>query len=86
MAFMGSQIGCHIGMLAKLKASEQAASDNLKPIINEATQAVTAHLERAREICHSLDKGNGEQTASNATDGSRIEKEGKRDQNEGGRR
>ncbi len=86
MAFMGSQIGCHIGMLAKLKASEHAASDNLKPILDEATQMVTAHLEQAREICHSLDKDRGDQTASNSGDGSRIEKEGKRDQTEGDRR
>jgi predicted outer membrane protein len=54
-AFAGSQIGAHVGMLAKLKASEQHASPELASIIQESQQVVESHLEQAKQICEELE-------------------------------
>jgi predicted outer membrane protein len=54
-AFAGSQIGAHVGMLAKLKASEQHVSSELAPIIQESQQTVQMHLEQAKQLCEELE-------------------------------
>jgi predicted outer membrane protein len=54
-AFAGSQIGAHIGMLAKLKASQQHASPELASMINESEQTVQKHLDHAKQLCQELE-------------------------------
>ncbi len=54
-AFAGSQIGAHVGMLAKLKASQQQASPELASIIKESEQSVQSHLEHAKQLCKELE-------------------------------
>lgn len=54
-AFAGSQIGAHVGMLAKLKASSQNASPELAAIIQESEQSVQKHLEHAKMLCKELE-------------------------------
>jgi predicted outer membrane protein len=54
-AFAGSQVGAHVGMLAKLKASEQHASPELASIIQESQQVVQSHLEQAKQLCEELE-------------------------------
>jgi predicted outer membrane protein len=56
-AFAGMQVGAHIGMLAKLKASKQHASGELASLIDESQQIVESHLERAKELCKELEGG-----------------------------
>lgn len=48
--YIGSQVGAHIGMLAKLRASEPFATGQLKQVIAEATQTVEKHLEHAKQL------------------------------------
>jgi len=48
--YMGSQVGAHIGMLAKLRGSQQFASGELKQVIQEAEQTVQKHLDQAKQI------------------------------------
>jgi predicted outer membrane protein len=54
-AFAGMQIGAHVGMLAKLKASERHATGELASVIQESKQAVEQHLEQAKQICKDLE-------------------------------
>jgi predicted outer membrane protein len=54
-AFIGSQVGAHIGMLAKLKASEQHASPELASLLNESSMTVKSHFEKAKQICKDLE-------------------------------
>jgi predicted outer membrane protein len=54
-AFVGSQIGAHVGMLAKLKASQQYASPEFASIIQESEQSVQQHLEHAKQLCQELE-------------------------------
>jgi predicted outer membrane protein len=54
-AFAGMQIGAHVGMLAKLKASEGHASGELASVIQESKQVVEQHLEQAKQICKDLE-------------------------------
>jgi predicted outer membrane protein len=53
-AFAGMQVGAHVGMLAKLKASEKHASPELASIIKESQQTVEQHLEHAKQLCEQL--------------------------------
>ena len=55
--FVGSQIGGHIAMLAKLKASEEFASPELQPIIQDCQQAVEQHLDKAKELAKAVAEG-----------------------------
>jgi predicted outer membrane protein len=48
--YVGSQIGSHIAMLAKLKAAQQFASPELQPIIQESQQVTEQHLDKAKEL------------------------------------
>lgn len=54
-AFAGSQIGAHVGMLAKLKAAEQHASPELASMIKESQQKVQSHLEHVKQLCEELE-------------------------------
>ena len=54
-AYIGQQCVAHIDMLAKLKASEQFASANLKPVIQEGAQMAQQHLTKCKEIMKTLD-------------------------------
>jgi predicted outer membrane protein len=54
-AFAGMQVGAHVGMLAKLKASQQHASPELASIIQESEQTVQRHLEQAKQLCQELE-------------------------------
>lgn len=54
-AFAGMQVGAHVGMLAKLKASERHASPELASIIQESQQTVQNHLEQAKQLCKQLE-------------------------------
>jgi hypothetical protein len=52
--YIGQQVGAHIGMLAKLQASEQYATGELRNFIQEATQTVEGHLQHAKELAKEL--------------------------------
>lgn len=56
-AFAGMQVGAHVGMLAKLKASEQHASGQLASVVKESQQSVQNHLEQAKQLCKQLEGG-----------------------------
>jgi predicted outer membrane protein len=53
--YIGQQIGAHLGMLAKLKGSEQFASPQLQAFIQEATKTVQKHFDHAKEIAKTLE-------------------------------
>jgi predicted outer membrane protein len=52
--YVGQQVGAHIAMLAKLQASEQYATGELRNFIQEATQTVEGHLQHAKELAKEL--------------------------------
>jgi predicted outer membrane protein len=52
--YVGQQVGAHIGMLAKLQASQPYASGELRTFIQEATQTVETHLTHAKELAKEL--------------------------------
>jgi predicted outer membrane protein len=54
--YMSSQVGAHIGMLAKLRGSQQFASGELKQVIQEAEQTVQKHLEHAKIIAKEVEQ------------------------------
>ena len=54
-AFLGQQIFFHIDTLAKLKAMEDYAPADLKPIIESEITATQTHLEQAKNICKQWD-------------------------------
>ena len=53
--YMAQQIGAHIGMLAKLTGSEQFASAELQPVIEQQQQTVQQHLQMAKQIMQQLE-------------------------------
>lgn len=53
-AYIGQQIGAHTAMLAKLSASENAASGDLKQLIKEGKDETKDHLEKAKKIMKDL--------------------------------
>jgi putative membrane protein len=53
--YIGQQMGAHLGMLAKLKGSEQFASPQLKSFIQEATKTVQKHFDKTKEIAKTLE-------------------------------
>jgi predicted outer membrane protein len=52
--YIGQQVGAHIGMLAKLQASEKYATGELRTFIQEATQTVEGHLQHAKNLAKEL--------------------------------
>lgn len=65
MAYMGSHVGAHIGMLAKLKASEQHASSELASLVSESSKTVKSHFEKAKKICKELESSADTRQARN---------------------
>lgn len=64
-AFAGMQVGAHVGMLAKLKASEQQASGELATLIQESQQIVKNHLDEAKQLCKQLEGNSNLRQARN---------------------
>lgn len=63
-AFAGTQVGVHVGMLAKLKASQQFASPELAGIIRESEQVVQNHLEQAKQLCQQLETASSQEAST----------------------
>jgi predicted outer membrane protein len=55
IAYLNRQAFAHVNMLAKLQASEQIASDQLRPLIAQAIPMVQHHLTMAKEMKTSLE-------------------------------
>ena len=55
-AFVGSQIGAHIGMLAKLKAAETETSPKLSQWTIKAQETTKMHKEHLQELMESISK------------------------------
>lgn len=68
--YIGQQMGAHLGMLAKLKGSEQFASPQLRSFIQEATKTVEKHYDKTKEIAKTLESEATHQSAQR-TDESR---------------
>ena len=67
--YIGQQIGAHVGMLAKLTGSEQFASAELQPVLQQQRQTVEQHLQHAKKLAQQLE---GEsQTAERRTENRR---------------
>jgi hypothetical protein len=69
MAYIGQQMGAHLGMLAKLKGSESFASAELRPVLQEITQTVDQHFKHAKQIKTALkddDSAGGRQARTGA--------------------
>jgi len=54
-AFLGQQAGAHIGMLATLKVFEKHATDEMRPLIQEALATTEKHFNHANELMQNLD-------------------------------
>ena len=54
--YMSAQVGAHIGMLAKLRGSQQFASGELKQVIQDAEQSVQKHLDHAKQIAKEVEQ------------------------------
>jgi predicted outer membrane protein len=65
MAYIGQQCVAHTQMLAKLQASEQFASGELRSFIQEAQQTVQTHQQHAKDLKKELKNqaGSGNQAA-----------------------
>lgn len=50
MAFVGQQMGAHIGMTAKLKASRSFVSADLQQVLDEGLQVTMQHHEKAKQL------------------------------------
>lgn len=53
-AFVGTQVGAHIGMLAHLKAAQPHVSGELQQIMKEATQSAEQHKQQADQLMKEL--------------------------------
>lgn len=53
-AYIGQQIGAHMGMLAQLRGSRQFAHGELQPIIEEGERMTQQHLDQAKQIMAQL--------------------------------
>lgn len=70
-AFVGQQIGTHIGMLAKLSGSDQFASTELQQVLQQQQETTQQHLQHAKKVMQELDGQS--QTAERPT-GERVER------------
>ncbi|BBO33435.1 DUF4142 domain-containing protein [Lacipirellula parvula] len=61
-AFIGQQVGAHIGMLAQLRGSKDFASPELQKVISEGEKTTEAHMAAAKKIMSQL-KTNASTTA-----------------------
>jgi predicted outer membrane protein len=53
-AYIGQQIGAHIGMLAELRGSKNFATGQLQQVISEGEQVTQKHLAEAKQIMSQL--------------------------------
>jgi predicted outer membrane protein len=53
-AFIGQQLGAHVGMLAQLRGSNSFASPELQKVIAEGEKMTTAHMAEAKKIMAQL--------------------------------
>jgi predicted outer membrane protein len=60
-AYIGQQIGAHIGMLAELRGSKNFATDQLQQVITEGEQMTQKHLAEAKQIMSQLKDQQGSQ-------------------------
>jgi predicted outer membrane protein len=58
-AYLGQQIGAHLGMLAELRVSQRHASQQLKPVLQEGEQMTEQHLAQAKSIMEQLHSASG---------------------------
>lgn len=54
--FIGQQVGAHVAMLAKLKASREFATGEVQQFIDEAIQTVEEHHKQAKQLAEKLEK------------------------------
>jgi predicted outer membrane protein len=59
--YIGQQVMAHVGMLAKLEASQNHVSPEFQQVIRESTQTVEQHLKEAQTIARSLEQQGGGQ-------------------------
>jgi predicted outer membrane protein len=69
--YIGQQIGAHVAMLAKLKGSEQFASDELRGFIQDAEKTVETHHKHAKELAKELVKEEQGSQSAQRTESSR---------------
>jgi predicted outer membrane protein len=60
-AYIGQQVGAHLGMLAQLRGSKNFASGELQQVISEGEQATQKHLAEAKRIKSQLMEQRGAQ-------------------------
>ncbi|MGE0758329.1 MAG: DUF4142 domain-containing protein [Pirellulaceae bacterium] len=60
-AYIGQQVGAHIGMLAQINASEQFASPELKQVLDQGRQITQQHMDHARQLMAQLEGKSGSQ-------------------------
>jgi predicted outer membrane protein len=60
-AYIGQQIGAHIGMLAELRGSKNFATGPLQQVISEGEQMTQKHLAEAKQIMSQLKDQQGSQ-------------------------
>jgi predicted outer membrane protein len=70
--YIGQQIGAHVGMLAKLRGSQEFASGELRQLIDEMTGTVEGHLDQAKQIAKSMK----DQSPSAGTTGEQARRDG----------
>jgi predicted outer membrane protein len=55
-AFVGSQLGGHIHMIAKLEAVQPHVSSEMRPMIDECLESARRHMDEARKLCMALEQ------------------------------
>jgi hypothetical protein len=53
-AFLGTQIGMHLGMLARLKASEKAVSGEFQALVQDAQKKTMEHKQHLEQVMGQL--------------------------------
>lgn len=54
-AYMTSQVAAHVGVLSELEALEGRSSGDFQQFVKQAKGTVKGHLEKAKQLCKSLD-------------------------------
>ncbi|MCA9053101.1 MAG: DUF4142 domain-containing protein [Planctomycetaceae bacterium] len=55
-AYLGYEVGMHIGMLAKLKAAESHVSGEFQQVLQQAQQSVMQHKQQAEELMETISR------------------------------
>jgi predicted outer membrane protein len=61
-AYLGHQIGGHVGMIAKLETFQRHASPELAQVMSKSLATAQEHLQMAKDLCNEL-KGEQRQPA-----------------------